>query len=70
MKNFDAGAMPKGSTPAKTPVVAGKSLPASASTPVAPNPRPAGNNDGLLDVPGAYSSTNSAPVETPLPANP
>jgi len=70
LKNFDPGLNPAaGGSAAPSP--AGKTAPSvstlPASAPLAP--RPSLNNDSLLDSPGAYASTNSAPLP-PTSTNP
>ena len=65
LKNFDAGAS------AKPPSTPGHPPPAPDETqPMAPAPaaHPSGNGD--LDIPGASSDTNIAPMPPPAPANP
>jgi len=68
LKNFDASLTPGTSgahaTPPGTPPPTSPILTTPAVKPISPNPA---RNDSLLDSPGAYSDTNSAPNPPPNP---
>ena len=73
LKNFDTSITPKTSRPSATsPSTPLSDLPGAPApeTPPVPNPdsdRPHGG-DSLLDIPGAYGTTNTAPIQpTPAP---
>jgi hypothetical protein len=64
LKNFDAGAVPKRATAPAAAAAAPTPAPAENIMPL--NPNAPQNPDALLDMPGAYSSTNAVPA----PAHP
>lgn len=61
LKHFDMSTTPANGT---APPPASTHAPASApvATATSPSPRPARGNDSLLDSPGSYAGTNSAPI--------
>jgi hypothetical protein len=74
LKNFDLGMAPA-KTPPAAKTVAGAAAPESPSaaadeTSSAPMNPSVHNSDPSLDVPGAYATTNSAPIPPPAPINP
>ena len=67
LKNFDLGTATNPASGSASPAAASSPTTAPDATTKPPAPRPASRDDSLLELPGSYSSTNSAPLPPTSP---